>query len=211
MQDILILYYSRHGSTARLAEQIARGVNSVAGCNARLRTVPSVSTDTQATAPAVPDEGPPYATNADLSECAGLIMGSPTRFGNMAAALKYFLDGTASDWLSGSLAGKPAGVFTSTSSLHGGQETTLLSMALPLIHHGMILVGVPYSEPALNATRSGGTPYGASHVAYTQADTDLSDEEIACARCLGKRVAEIAVRLVPRQGDLDGLLGTKFE
>ena len=195
MQDILILYYSRHGSTARLAEQIARGVNSVAGCNARLRTVPPVSTDTQATAPAVPDEGPPYATNADLAECAGLIMGSPTRFGNMAAALKYFLDGTASDWLSGSLAGKPAGVFTSTSSLHGGQETTLLTMALPLIHHGMVLVGVPYSEAALTETTTGGTPYGASHVAKEQSQTTPSEAEVQVAQTLGKRVAEIALKL----------------
>ena len=195
MQDILILYYSRHGSTARLAEQIARGVNSVAGCNARLRTVPSVSTDTQATAPPVPDEGAPYATNADLSECAGLIMGSPTRFGNMAAALKYFLDGTASDWLSGSLAGKPAGVFTSTSSLHGGQETTLLTMALPLIHHGMVLVGVPYSEAALTETTTGGTPYGASHIAKEQSQTTLSEAEVQVAQTLGKRVAEIALKL----------------
>jgi NAD(P)H dehydrogenase (quinone) len=195
MQDILILYYSRHGSTARLAEQIARGVNSVAGCNARLRTVPTVSTDTQATAPAVPTEGAPYATNADLAECAGLIMGSPTRFGNMAAALKYFLDGTASDWLSGSLAGKPAGVFTSTSSLHGGQETTLMSMALPLIHHGMLFVGIPYSEPALNATRSGGTPYGATHIAFQQGETTPTEHEAACARTLGRRVADIAARL----------------
>ena len=195
MQDILILYYSRHGSTARLAEQIARGVNSVAGCNARLRTVPPVSTDTQATAPAVPDEGAPYATNADLSECAGLIMGSPTRFGNMAAALKYFLDGTASDWLSGSLAGKPAGVFTSTSSLHGGQETTLLTMALPLIHHGMVLVGVPYSEAALTETTTGGTPYGASHIAKEQSQTTLSEAEVQVAQTLGKRVAEIALKL----------------
>jgi len=195
MQDILILYYSRHGSTARLAEQIARGVNSVAGCNARIRTVPSVSTDTQATAPAVPAEGAPYATNADLTECAGLIMGSPTRFGNMAAALKYFLDGTASDWLSGTLTGKPAGVFTSTSSLHGGQETTLLTMSLPLIHHGMVLVGVPFSEAALTETMTGGTPYGASHVATEQSQTTPSDSEAQVAQTLGKRVAEIALKL----------------
>ena len=195
MQDILILYYSRHGSTARLAEQIARGVNSVTGCNARIRTVPSVSTDTQATAPAVPAEGAPYATNTDLAECAGLIMGSPTRFGNMAAALKYFLDGTASDWLSGSLAGKPAGVFTSTSSLHGGQETTLLTMALPLIHHGMVLVGVPFSEAALTETTTGGTPYGASHLAKEQSQTSPSDAEAKVAQTLGKRVAEIALKL----------------
>jgi NAD(P)H dehydrogenase (quinone) len=195
MNDILILYYSRHGSTARLAEQIARGVNSVAGCNARLRTVPSVSPDTKVTAKPIPDDGPPYATNTDLAECGGLIMGSPTRFGNMAAALKYFLDGTASDWLSGTLADKPAGVFTSTSSMHGGQESTLLSMALPLIHHGMILVGVPYSEPALSETTSGGTPYGASHLAKEQSQTTPTDAEIRVARALGKRVAEIAQKL----------------
>jgi len=154
-----------------------------------------VSTEAEAVRADIPSEGPPYASQVDLTECDGLVLGSPTRFGNMAAALKYFLDGSAGAWASGSLEGKPAGVFTSTSSLHGGQETTLLSMALPLIHHGMILVGVPYSEPALSATRSGGTPYGASHVAYTQTDTSLSDEEIACARSLGKRIAEIAVQL----------------
>jgi NAD(P)H dehydrogenase (quinone) len=195
MTEILVLYYSRHGSTARLAEQIARGINSAAGCAARVRCVPPVTAQTAATLPPVPDSGPPYATPADLQECAGLIMGSPTRFGNMAAALKYFLDGTASDWLSGTLAGKPAGVFTSTSSLHGGQETTLLSMALPLLHHGMLLVGVPYSEAALTHTSSGGTPYGASHVARTQTATALTDDEIAVARHLGRRVATIARQL----------------
>jgi NAD(P)H dehydrogenase (quinone) len=195
MAEILVLYYSRYGSTANLAAQVGRGINSVNGASARTRTVPSVSTETEAVSADVPDQGPPYASQTDLSECDGLILGSPTRFGNMAAALKYFIDGSAGAWVSGSLEGKPAGVFTSTSSLHGGQETTLMSMALPLIHHGMILVGVPYSEASLNETRSGGTPYGASHIAYKQADTELSDEEIACARSLGKRVAEIALKL----------------
>lgn len=195
MTEILVLYYSRFGSTARLAEQIARGVNSVAGCSARLRTVPSVSPDTEASTAPVPDDGPPYATHTDLSECAGLIMGSPTRFGNMAAALKYFLDGTGSEWLSGTLTGKPAGVFTSTSSLHGGQESTLLSMALPLIHHGMLFVGVPYSEAALGTTTTGGTPYGASHLARDKNVTAPSEAEIQIAQHLGRRVAEIALRL----------------
>jgi NAD(P)H dehydrogenase (quinone) len=195
MKDILVLYYSRYGSTAHLAEQIARGVNSVAGCNARVRTVPAVSANTAASEPAVPDYGPPYVANSDLAECAGLIMGSPTRFGNMAAALKYFLDGTGSEWLSGTLSGKPAGVFTSTSSLHGGQESTLLSMSLPLMHHGMIIVGVPYSEPALVETTTGGTPYGASHLARDNNMIAPSDAEIQIAQHLGRRVAEIALKL----------------
>ena len=195
MTEILVLYYSRHGSTANLATQVCRGINSVHRASARLRTVPPVSSETEVLRAEVPDEGPPYASQTDLAECNGLVLGSPTRFGNMAAALKYFLDGSGAAWAGGELEGKPAGVFTSTSSLHGGQETTLLSMALPLIHHGMILVGVPYSEQALSLTRSGGTPYGASHVAYTQADTHLTEEEKACARSLGKRVAGIAVRL----------------
>lgn len=199
MVDILVLYYSRHGSTAQLAAQVSRGINSVDGANARQRTVPPVSPDTEASAPAIPGDGPPYATRADLQECGGLVLGSPTRFGNMAAPLKYFLDGTSGDWLAGSLTGKPAGLFTSTGSLHGGQESTLLSMALPLIHHGMLLVGVPYSEPALSATRSGGTPYGASHVAYEQGDTRLSEEEATIARTLGARVARAALAL----GDWD--------
>lgn len=195
MTEILVLYYSRFGSTARLAEQIGRGINSVENCSARLRTVPPVSANSAERIMAVPDDGPPYATKADLTECAGLVMGSPTRFGNMAAPLKYFLDGTASEWLSGSLAGKPAGVFTSTSSLHGGQETTLISMALPLLHHGMLLVGVPYSEAALSETTTGGTPYGASHVAREQTATTLSEHEIQVARHLGRRVAAIAAKL----------------
>ena len=195
MTEILVLYYSRHGSTAALAAQVARGVNGVDGVTAKLRTVPSVSPDTEATAAEIPAEGPPYASHDELANCDGLVMGSPTRFGNMAAALKYFLDGTSSQWLGGRLRGKPAGVFTSTGSMHGGQETTLLSMALPLLHHGMVLVGVPYSEPALMATRSGGSPYGASHVAFSQSDTALTREEIAIAQTLGRRVAEVAMRL----------------
>jgi NAD(P)H dehydrogenase (quinone) len=194
-QEILVLYYSRYGSTAALAAQVARGVNAVRGASARVRTVPPVHAGTEERLPAVPAAGPPYASGLDLRECAGLVLGSPTRFGNMAAALKYFLDGTGSEWLSGSLAGKPAGVFTSTSSIHGGQETTLLSMALPLLHHGMLLVGVPYTEPALSATRSGGTPYGASHLAAEQDHTELSADEARIAEHLGRRVAEIALRL----------------
>lgn len=195
MTEILILYYSRHGSTAQLAVQIARGVNAVDGCSARLRTVPAVSPDTTASIPPVPESGPPYADASDLAACDGLIMGSPTRFGNMAAALKYFLDGTAAEWLSGSLAGKPAGLFTSTSSMHGGQESTLLSMALPLLHHGMLLVGIPFTEAALVQTNTGGTPYGASHLARDQGDNELSDDECASAQALGKRVAETAAKL----------------
>lgn len=195
MAEILVLYYSRHGGTAKLAQQVARGINGVDGTSARLRTVPPVSPDTQASAPAVPDEGAPYAVVQDLHDCDGLLLGSPTRFGNMAAALKYFVDGTSAEWLSGGLRGKPAGVFTSTGSLHGGQETTLISMALPLIHHGMLIVGVPYAEPALSTTRSGGTPYGASHVDFGEPGSDLSEEEIAVAQTLGRRVAEAALRL----------------
>lgn len=195
MTDILVLYYSRFGSTARLAEQIARGINSVDGCNARVRTVPPVSNDTEATATQVPDDGPPYVSKSDLSECAGLVMGSPTRFGNMAAALKYFLDGTASEWLSGALSGKPAGVFTSTSSLHGGQESTLLTMSVPLLHHGMLLVGIPFAESALTETTTGGTPYGASHLARDKGDTTPSNEEARVAQHLGRRVAEAALKL----------------
>jgi len=193
--EVLVLYYSHHGSTANLAAQVARGINAVDGASARLRTVPSVSADTRATQAEIPNDGPPFATAADLTECDGLVLGSPTRFGNMAAAMKYFLDGTSGAWMSGCLEGKPAGVFTSTSSLHGGQETTLMSMALPLLHHGMLLVGIPYSETALSATRSGGTPYGASHIAWEQSDAELTEHEIACARTLGRRIAGIAVRL----------------
>jgi NAD(P)H dehydrogenase (quinone) len=193
--EVLVLYYSRHGSVANLAQQVCRGINGVAGVAARLRTVPPVSAETGPRLPPVPDSGPPYATNADLAACAGLVLGSPTRFGNMAAPLKYFLDGTGTEWLGGALRGKPAGVFTSTSSMHGGQETTLLTMALPLLHHGMLLVGVPYSEPALSTTRTGGTPYGASHLAPAPGDSEPSPDEAAIARALGRRVAEAALRL----------------
>jgi len=193
--EVLVIYYSRHGSVAALARQVCRGIDSVPGISSCLRTVPPVSSAAGQRLPEIPDSGPPYASRDDLARCSGLVLGSPGRFGNMAAALKYFLDGTSSEWLSGALSGKPAGVFTSTSSMHGGQETTLLTMALPLIHHGMVWVGVPYSEGALSSTRSGGTPYGASHLAPAQQDTTLSDEEIRIARHLGRRVAEAALRL----------------
>jgi NAD(P)H dehydrogenase (quinone) len=198
MTDILVLYYSRHGSTAELARRICRGIESVDGVSARLRTVPAVTTVVDTPAPAVPDTGPPYASHQDLLECDGLILGSPTRFGNMAAPLKYFLDGTSSLWLSGGLAGKPAAVFTSTQTMHGGQETTLLSMMLPLLHHGMYMVGLPYTDPALTHTRSGGSPYGASHVAGAQDKNSiqkLTEDEQHLAQELGKRVAELAAKL----------------
>ncbi len=195
MPDILVLYYSRHGSVANLAAQVCRGINGVPGATARLRTVPPVTAENGPRLPDIPSAGPPYATTADLAACAGLLLGSPTRFGNMAAPLKYFLDGTGSDWLSGTLRGKPAGVFTSTSSLHGGQESTLLTMALPLLHHGMVLVGIPYSEQALATTRTGGSPYGASHFAPNSDDTGPSVDEIQIAQHLGRRVAEAALRL----------------
>ena len=195
MQEILVLYYSRFGATEALARAVCEGVDSVSGAAARLRTVPAVSTVTAATENAVPDDGPPYATSEDLRDCAGMVMGSPTRFGNMAAPLKYFLDGTGSEWVSGTLIGKPAGVFTSTSSLHGGQESTLLTMALPLIHHGMLFVGIPYSEPALSTTTTGGSPYGASHVTWNRDSDNLSEDERLLAASLGKRVAEIAIKL----------------
>ncbi|HEX7026279.1 MAG TPA: NAD(P)H:quinone oxidoreductase [Gammaproteobacteria bacterium] len=194
MTKILIIYYSRDGSTANLARQVARGVEEIQGAYAMLRTVPPVSTVAEQTAPAVPETGAPYVQAEDLTNCDGLILGSPTRFGNMAAPLKYFLDGTIDQWMTGSLAGKPAAVFTSTGSLHGGQETTLLSMMLPLIHHGMIIVGLPYTEPSLTTTRTGGTPYGASHVAVND-DSTLSESEKELARALGKRVAAIADKL----------------
>jgi NAD(P)H dehydrogenase (quinone) len=193
--DILVLYYSRTGATLALAREVCRGVDGVAGMSARLRTVPAVSTVTEAAGDAIPADGPPFATRDDLQACAGLVMGSPTRFGTMAASLKVFFDGTVSDWLGGTLAGKPAGVFTSTSSLHGGQETTLLSMAVPLIHHGMLLVGIPYSEQALSTTASGGSPYGASHVTWGRKPDSLADEEKELARALGARVAKIALKL----------------
>lgn len=192
--NILVLYYSRHGATAQMARQIARGVE-MAGLEARLRTVPAVSTECEAVAPAVPEEGAIYATLDDLKHCSGLALGSPTRFGNMAAPLKYFLDGTSSLWLTGELVGKPAGVFTSTSSLHGGQETTLLSMMLPLLHHGMLLCGLPYAEAALLETRGGGTPYGPSHHAGSDGKRQLDEHEIALCRALGQRLAQVASKL----------------
>jgi NAD(P)H dehydrogenase (quinone) len=194
--EILVLYYSRHGSVAKMARQIARGIESVPEAQARLRTVPPVTSDPEVRGPAVPDEGSPYATAADLQQCAGLVLGSPTRFGNMAAPLKYFLDGTSALWLSGALSGKPAAVFTSTSTQHGGQESTLLTMQLPLLHHGMLLVGLPFTEPALSTTRSGGTPYGASHVAGVgHTAQELSRDEETLCQALGRRVAQIAVKL----------------
>ena len=195
MSDVLVLYYSVNGATESLAREVCTGVDSVAGMESRLRTVPKVSTTVEGVEDDVPKSGPPYAASDDLSECAGLVMGSPTRFGNMAAALKYFLDGTATEWLSGSAAGKPAGLFTSTSSLHGGQESTLLTMAIPLLHHGMLIVGLPYTEEAINETTTGGTPYGASHVTWNRKADSLSDHERQLARALGKRVAEIAKKL----------------
>ncbi len=193
--SILVLYYSRHGATRRLAELIAQGIESVAGCDARLRTVPAVSTVAEAVAPDIPAEGPPYVELSDLEECAGLALGSPTRFGNMAAAMKYFWDGTSTAWLAGTLAGKPACVFTSTSSLHGGQETTLLTMMMPLLHHGMMVLGLPYTHPELMTSKSGGTPYGASHWAGLNGDNALSDETRILTIALGKRLAETARKL----------------
>jgi NAD(P)H dehydrogenase (quinone) len=193
--EILVLYYSRHGGVASMADHVARGIGEVPGCTARVRTVPSVSAVCEAVEDSIPAKGPPYATHADLKECAGLVLGSPTRFGNMAAALKYFLDGTGDLWLSGALIGKPAGMFTSTSSMHGGQESTLLSMMLPLMHHGMVIVGVPYNEPDLMSTRSGGTPYGPSHTAGANSDEPVTDEEKRLCRAIGRRVARIALRL----------------
>jgi NAD(P)H dehydrogenase (quinone) len=196
---ILVLYYSRHGATAEMARQIARGVE-LGGLEARLRTVPSVSAECEAVAPEIPTEGAPYASQDDLKNCAGLALGSPTRFGNMAAPLKYFLDGTSGLWLTGALVGKPAGVFTSTASLHGGQESTLLSMMLPLLHHGMLITGLPYSESALLETRGGGTPYGASHHAGNDGKRALDEHEIALCRALGQRLAQTAVKLESSRG-----------
>ncbi len=195
MADILVLYYSRGGSVARLARQIARGVDEVDGARARLRTVPPVAPVTEHAAPPEPEDGAPYVEKADLAECAGLLLGSPTRFGNMAAPVKHFLDTLGAEWASGTLIGKPAGVFTSTATMHGGQESTLLTMLVPLLHHGCVIAGIPYSENALNTTRSGGTPYGASHVAGAKDDPQLTDDETALARALGRRVAQLALRL----------------
>ena len=195
MSEILVLYYSRNGATAALARCVARGVEEVANMQARLRTVPAVSAVCEATEDTIPQDGPPYATLNDLKECTGLALGSPTRFGNMAAPLKYFLDSTGGLWLSGALAGKPAGVFTSTSSLHGGQETTLLSMMLPLLHHGMLIVGLPYTESALMNTSSGGTPYGPSHCSGQDSQIEPSSTEKRLARAFGTRLASLAQRL----------------
>lgn len=192
---ILVLYYSRHGATRKLAEYIAQGIDSVPGAEARLRTVPAVSTVTEATEPDIPRDGPPYVELADLSECAGLALGSPTRFGNMAAGMKYFLDGTAADWVNGTLSGKPAVVFTSTGSLHGGQEATLLSMMIPLLHHGMLVMGLPYSHPELMNTASGGSPYGATHWAGVDGKRPITEDERTLSVALGRRLAEAAVKL----------------
>jgi NAD(P)H dehydrogenase (quinone) len=195
VSEILVLYYSRDGATEALAREVCHGVDACPGAGARLRTVPAVSASTEALEDAVPAEGPPYASTQDLAECSGLVLGSPTRFGNMSAALKYFLDSTGSDWLKGTLTGKPAGVFTSTSSLHGGQESTLLTMAIPLLHHGMLLAGIPYTEPLLSSTTTGGSPYGASHVTWNRKNDAVSEDEKNLARTLGARIAEIAVKL----------------
>lgn len=192
---ILVLYYTRHGATGKMARLIARGVEQAAGMEARLRTVPPVSPATEKTEPEVPAEGAIYCAEADIRDCAGLIAGSPTRFGNMAAPLKHFIDGTGSIWGSGDLVDKPVATFTSTSSLHGGQETTLLTMALPFLHHGMVYCGIPYTEPALRTTTTGGTPYGASHFAPVGGDNEISEEEAVLCKALGKRVAEIARKL----------------
>ncbi len=191
---ILVLYYSRTGSVAQLAQYIARGVERVDGIEARMRTVPAVSTTCEAVDKPVPDRGAPYATLDDLRGCSGLALGSPTRFGNMAAPMKYFLDGTSELWLTGDLVNKPACVFSSSASMHGGQETTLISMMLPLLHHGMLLLGSPYTEPALNTTHGGGTPYGVTHVAGVANDLPLSQDEITLAKNLGERLARIAVK-----------------
>jgi len=195
MNDILVLYYSLNGSTEALAREVCHGIDSVKGMSARLRTVPSVSSANEISEGSIPDSGPPYANSNDLEQCAGIVMGSPTRFGNMSTALKHFIDSTATEWMKGTLINKPAGVFTSTSSLHGGSESTLLTMAIPLLHHGMLYVGVPYSESALSSTTTGGSVYGASHVTWNRNPDSLSDDEKAIAIALGKRVAEIASKL----------------
>jgi NAD(P)H dehydrogenase (quinone) len=195
MPEILILYYSRGGSVARLARQVARGIGEVDGMQARLRTVPPVAPITAIASPPEPEEGAPYVDKRDLAECAGLLIGSPTRFGNMAAPMKHFIDTLGAEWASGTLVGKPAAAFTSTATMHGGQESTLLTMLVPLLHHGCVISGIPFTEPALSSTRSGGTPYGASHVAGAQDDPELSEDEAVLARALGRRVADLARRL----------------
>lgn len=196
MPYILVLYYSRHGATAKMAEFIARGIEQVPGIEARLRTVPAVSPTIEATEQPIPQAGPPYAILEDLKNCAGLALGSPTRFGNMAAPLKYFLDNTSSLWLSGDLSGKPAAVFTSTASIHGGQETTLLSMMLPLFHHGMLLMGLPYTEKDLITSTTGGTPYGPSHLAGLEGKNPIADEEKRLCIALGNRLAQVTKKLI---------------
>ena len=195
MADVLVLYYSATGAVRVLAQAVARGIDSVEGMRSRVRTVPKVAPVTQTAAPAVPPEGSPYVEPRDLEECAGIALGSPTRFGNMAAPLKFFLDSLGAEWVRGTLAGKAAAVFTSTASMHGGQEATLMSMILPLLHHGMVIVGLPYTEPDLNGTRTGGTPYGATHVSGITNDRPVSDEEMRLAFALGKRLALVAQRL----------------
>jgi NAD(P)H dehydrogenase (quinone) len=195
MTNILVLYYSRGGSVAEMARHIAHGIESVADCKAVIRTVPPVSTTCESTESDIPDSGPPYATHDDLINCDGLALGSPTRFGNMAAPMKYFIDSTSDVWASGNLSGKPATVFSSTASLHGGQETTLLTMMMPLLHHGMLMLGIPYSEPALTTTTSGGTPYGATHVAGANDDFPITEDEKALCIAVGKRLAEVSRKL----------------
>jgi NAD(P)H dehydrogenase (quinone) len=195
MPEILVLYYSRGGSVARLARQIARGIGEVGGMAARLRTVPPVAPITAIAAPPEPEDGAPYVDKRDLHECAGLLLGSPTRFGNMAAPMKHFIDTLGSEWASGALVGKPAAVFTSAATMHGGQESTLLTMLVPLLHHGCVVAGIPFTEPALNTTRSGGTPYGASHVAGVQDAPEPTDDEAQLARALGRRIAQLAAKL----------------
>jgi NAD(P)H dehydrogenase (quinone) len=197
MPEILVLYYSRNGAVREMAQLVARGIGQVPGAVARLRTVPPVAPVTETAAPPVPDSGAPYVELVDLEQCAGLALGSPTRFGNMAAPMKHFLDGTGGLWARGALVGKPAAVFTSTGTQHGGQESTLLTMLLPLLHHGMLVLGIPYTEPELSSTRTGGTPYGASHVAGSQGDQPVSADEKALCIALGRRLAEVAMRLAP--------------
>lgn len=197
MSEVLVLYYSRGGSVAALARQVARGIGEVEGMSARLRTVPPVAPQTETAMPPVPDTGAPYVSQADLRECSGLAIGSPTRFGNMAAPMKHFLDGLGTEWANGTLIGKPAGVFTSTATMHGGQESTLLSMMVPLLHHGCVICGIPFSESRLSSTTSGGTPYGPSHVAGGEGDPTLTDDESELARAFGRRLATLARRLAP--------------
>jgi NAD(P)H dehydrogenase (quinone) len=195
MSQILVLYYSRHGATAEMAQLVARGIEKVDGMSALIRTVAEVSNVCEAVESSVPEQGAPYVTTNDLATCSGLVLGSPTRFGNMAASMKYFIDSTSANWMAGQLAGKPAGLFTSASSLHGGQESTLLSMMLPLLHHGMLIVGIPYSEPELISTKTGGTPYGVSHMAGKESDMPISKDEKKLCIALGKRVADTALKL----------------